>query len=88
MRWTAVAALFDRTEPATYTEVDLLGEGQQALEAANAQLGLALIDDELDYLARGLRDAWAKPSRYRIDDVCTGKLRALPAQNFQCQLGN
>ena len=48
----AVASLFDRTEPATYTEVDLLGAGQPALEAANLQLGLALIDDELDYLAQ------------------------------------
>ena len=47
----AVAPLFDRTEPATYTEIDLLGQGQPALEEANAQLGLALVDDELDYLA-------------------------------------
>ncbi len=47
----AVSSLFDRTEPATYTEIDLLGQGKQALEEANALLGLALIDDELDYLA-------------------------------------
>ena len=57
----AVASLFDRTEPATYAEVDLLGEGQQALEAANAQLGLALIDDELDYLAEAFETLGRNP---------------------------
>ena len=27
-----------------------LGDGRSALEAANAELGLALADDEIDYL--------------------------------------
>ena len=57
----AVASLFDRTEPATYTEVDLLGAGQPALEAANLQLGLALIDDELDYLAEAFETLGRNP---------------------------
>ena len=57
----AVALLFDRTEPATYTEIDLLGQGQSALEVANAQLGLALIDDELDYLAEAFEALGRNP---------------------------
>lgn len=44
------AALFVRTEPAVVKSVDILGEGRSALELANTQLGLALANDEIDYL--------------------------------------
>jgi phosphoribosylformylglycinamidine synthase len=57
----AVAPLFDRMEPATYTEIDLLGQGQRALAEANAQLGLALVDDELDYLAEAFETLGRNP---------------------------
>ena len=43
-------ALFRHAEPAPYASVDVIGGGRGALEAANSELGLALSDDEIDYL--------------------------------------
>ncbi|GGW73300.1 phosphoribosylformylglycinamidine synthase [Alteromonas halophila] len=42
--------LFAQAEPQTYASVDILGSGKQALVEANQTLGLALADDEIDYL--------------------------------------
>ncbi|WP_372943388.1 phosphoribosylformylglycinamidine synthase, partial [Shewanella sp.] len=42
--------LFARTEPAKFNSVNILAEGRRALEVANVKLGLALADDEIDYL--------------------------------------
>ncbi len=44
------AALFTVAEPAPLTEVDLLSGGRAALEQANVTLGLALAEEEMDYL--------------------------------------
>ncbi|ALO45889.1 phosphoribosylformylglycinamidine synthase [Pseudohongiella spirulinae] len=44
------AQLFSHAEPAAMTQVDVLGAGRPALESANRSLGLALADDEIDYL--------------------------------------
>ena len=46
----SAAALFTVAEPAPYAEVDLLVGGRKALENANVTLGLALAEDEIDYL--------------------------------------
>ncbi|MGV2989072.1 phosphoribosylformylglycinamidine synthase [Vibrio sp. E150_011] len=46
----SVSALFTVAEPAPYAEVDLLNGGRKALEEANITLGLALAEDEIDYL--------------------------------------
>ncbi|QDF97513.1 phosphoribosylformylglycinamidine synthase [Azoarcus sp. DD4] len=43
-------ALFHHYEPQPLTTVDVVGGGRAALEAANGELGLALSDDEIDYL--------------------------------------
>ncbi len=43
-------ALFHHTEPSPGAEVDILGGGKAALREANSELGLALSDDEIDYL--------------------------------------
>jgi phosphoribosylformylglycinamidine synthase len=43
-------ALFRSAEPAPLTTVDVVGGGRAALVAANRALGLALSDDEIDYL--------------------------------------
>ncbi|GLS82901.1 phosphoribosylformylglycinamidine synthase [Paraferrimonas haliotis] len=43
-------ALFFDTDPAQLAAVNILGEGRRALVQANRQLGLALADDEIDYL--------------------------------------
>jgi phosphoribosylformylglycinamidine synthase len=44
-------ALFRHVEPQPLAEIDLRGRGKPALAAANAALGLALSEDEIDYLA-------------------------------------
>ncbi len=51
--------LFAHHQPTPVTSVDLLGEGRQALIDANLRLGLALADDEIDYL----QDAFTRPGR-------------------------
>ncbi|MGD8618168.1 MAG: phosphoribosylformylglycinamidine synthase, partial [Gammaproteobacteria bacterium] len=43
-------ALFRHAVPAPMAVVDVLGGGRDALEIANRKLGLALSDDEIDYL--------------------------------------
>jgi phosphoribosylformylglycinamidine synthase len=43
-------ALFQHVPPRELTAVDVIAGGRAALEAANRSLGLALSDDELDYL--------------------------------------
>ncbi|MDH2927883.1 phosphoribosylformylglycinamidine synthase [Lonepinella koalarum] len=42
--------LFYQQEPKAFTTVDILSSGRQALEQANVNLGLALAEDEMDYL--------------------------------------
>ncbi|MFL0809766.1 MAG: phosphoribosylformylglycinamidine synthase [Agarilytica sp.] len=54
-----VAVLFQHTEPAPLQSVDVLGVGKSALEDANRNLGLALADDEIDYL----HDAFSRLGR-------------------------
>ncbi|MBK9623444.1 MAG: phosphoribosylformylglycinamidine synthase [Rhodocyclaceae bacterium] len=44
------AALFHHVEPQPLESVDVIGGGRKALESANLSLGLALSDDEIDYL--------------------------------------
>mgnify|MGYP003303025727 CR=1 FL=1 len=44
------SSLFQQAEPAPLETVDILGQGSEALDAANATLGLALSDDEILYL--------------------------------------
>ncbi|BCV40270.1 phosphoribosylformylglycinamidine synthase [Shewanella algae] len=46
----AADVLFARTEPKPFISVNILGEGRRALEIANREMGLALADDEIDYL--------------------------------------
>ncbi|WP_137819516.1 phosphoribosylformylglycinamidine synthase [Pseudomonas sp. 2FG] len=44
------AGLFSHAQPKPLTLVDVLGGGRAALEQANVELGLALAEDEIDYL--------------------------------------
>lgn len=44
------SGLFRHAEPKPLIAVDILGGGRAALEKANVELGLALADDEIDYL--------------------------------------
>jgi len=44
--------LFEHMEPSPCVTVDVMGEGRAALVGANTTMGLALSDEEIDYLCR------------------------------------
>ena len=46
----AAKILFETGEPAELQTIDMLESGKEALAKANQKLGLALADDEIDYL--------------------------------------
>ena len=54
--------LFEPRPGAPLAHVDVLGQGRAALQAANAELGLALSDDEIDYLARAFTGLGRNPA--------------------------
>ncbi len=54
--------LFLQAEPAPLRSVDLLGKGRAALEQANAEMGLALAEDEIDYLLENFTALGRNPS--------------------------
>jgi phosphoribosylformylglycinamidine synthase len=55
-------ALFTELEPAPMEHVDVLAGGRAALEQANTRFGLALADDEIDYLVEAFRGLGRNPS--------------------------
>ncbi|WP_437883601.1 phosphoribosylformylglycinamidine synthase [Pseudomonas sp. LRF_L74] len=55
------AALFSHAEPKPLTAVDILGGGRAALEKANVELGLALAEDEIDYLVNAFQGLKRNP---------------------------
>lgn len=48
--YSDIQDMFVQAEPAPLAVVDVLGEGKPALVEANSAMGLALSDDEIDYL--------------------------------------
>lgn len=56
------SVLFQETPPQPYELIDLLGEGKAALMNANGSLGLALADDEVDYLYDAYRELKRNPT--------------------------
>ncbi len=54
--------LFTELEPAPMEHVDVLGGGRAALEKANVAWGLALADDEIDYLVKAFNDLRRNPT--------------------------
>jgi phosphoribosylformylglycinamidine synthase len=58
----AASSLFHRAAPEALTTVDVLGGGRAALVAANRALGLALADDEIDYLTENFRRLGRNPN--------------------------
>ncbi len=55
-------ALFTELHPAPMEHVDVLGGGRTALEKANVQFGLALAEDEIEYLVQAFRDLKRNPT--------------------------
>ncbi len=60
---SAAEQIFTAQEPAPQTSVDILGGGRTALVEANKSLGLALAEDEIDYLV----DAFQTLGRNPVD---------------------
>ena len=58
----ACAGNFGTEAPRPLRRVPVLGEGREALAAANAEWGLALAEDELDYLVDAFRTLGRDPS--------------------------
>jgi len=56
------AQLFAHPEPAPLGRVDILEGGRAALEQANVALGLALAEDEIDYLVEAFRELARNPT--------------------------
>ncbi|WP_322085775.1 phosphoribosylformylglycinamidine synthase [Burkholderia sp. BCC1999] len=54
--------LFDELPAKPLASVDVLGVGRGALERANVELGLALADDEIDYLVDAFRKLERNPT--------------------------
>ncbi len=62
--------LFDKAEPDLFSQhqpkplqsVNLLEQGRDALVKANSQLGMALSDDEIDYLTAGFQNLGRNPT--------------------------
>ncbi|GLU38652.1 phosphoribosylformylglycinamidine synthase [Pseudomonas sp. NBRC 100443] len=55
------AGLFSHAQPKPLTVVDILGGGRAALEKANLELGLALAEDEIDYLVKSFVELGRNP---------------------------
>jgi phosphoribosylformylglycinamidine synthase len=58
----AAAHLFDPRSAEPLAHVDVLGQGREALVAANAEFGLALSGDEIDYLVAAFGKLQRNPS--------------------------
>ncbi len=58
----AVGALFEHVTPGTLATVPLMERGRAALDAANRELGLALSDDEIEYLVENFGRIGRDPS--------------------------
>jgi phosphoribosylformylglycinamidine synthase len=58
----AARHLFDERPAEPMAHVDVLGAGRAALERANAEFGLALSDDEIDYLVAAFRKLERNPT--------------------------
>jgi phosphoribosylformylglycinamidine synthase len=67
--------LFAHHQPTPVTSVDLLGQGRQALIDANLRLGLALAEDEIDYL----QDAFPSWAATRTTSNCICSRRRTPS---------
>ncbi|MGQ8366315.1 phosphoribosylformylglycinamidine synthase [Glaciecola sp. 1036] len=56
------SALFEEHSPKSVTSVDILNGGREALASANIKLGLALAEDEIDYLVENFKKLNRNPN--------------------------
>src|SRR5512145_1049085 len=62
LRIADAAQLFLHAKPQPLRRVDVLGVGRSALAGANSDLGLALAEDEIDYLVASYRELGRNPT--------------------------
>ena len=60
--YTDVSDIFQHMEPAPFVAVDITGRGVDALREANVSMGLALSEDEIEYLADAYRSINRNPT--------------------------
>ena len=58
----SAAVLFAKADPQPLSAVDILASGREALARANIELGLALAEDEVDYLVDNFRALGRNPN--------------------------
>lgn len=58
--------LFQQAEPAPMESVNILDEGREALVSANQSMGLALADDEIDYLVKNFSELKRNPTNVEL----------------------
>ncbi len=61
-QFEAASVLFRHEEPRPFSRVDIMGGGRDALVKANSDLGLALADDEIDYLVERFQELQRNPT--------------------------
>ncbi|MBW3569051.1 phosphoribosylformylglycinamidine synthase [Candidatus Parcubacteria bacterium] len=61
-RFEQAAVLFEGHKPKTYQVIEILAGGKEVLNKANTSLGLALSDEEIDYLYDAYKDIGRNPS--------------------------
>ncbi|MDO6691785.1 phosphoribosylformylglycinamidine synthase [Aliiglaciecola sp. 3_MG-2023] len=57
-----VQMLFVEDSPKHFSSVDVIGGGREALRSANVEMGLALADDEIDYLVENFQRLGRNPN--------------------------
>ncbi len=60
--WDAARQLFEEQPTKTMATVDIMGVGRRALLAANTEFGLALADDEIDYVVDAFKTLGRNPT--------------------------
>jgi len=71
-----------------WTSVDVLGGGRSALVEANQTLGLALAEDEIDYLVESFIELGRNPIDIELMMFCAGQTqRHCRHKIFKCVLG-
>ena len=58
----SAAKLFELHEPRSLTRIDIMQDGREALAEANLSLGLALAEDEIDYLVTSFEGLQRNPT--------------------------
>jgi phosphoribosylformylglycinamidine synthase len=59
-------SLFRQADPAEMQSVNILDQGREALVQANVSLGLALADDEIDYLVKNFSELKRNPTNVEL----------------------